>query len=93
MVSTSLEPRFGHVGQAFVAQFGDMATGVGEVLSPVGFKVVRVDVETRVINDFAVNKGATNGPASWLGSDVKSGAAGSNLTASGLSSPPSISES
>ena len=57
---------FGHVGQAFVAQFGDMATGAGEVLSPVGFKVVRVDVKTGVINDFAVNKGATNGPASWL---------------------------
>jgi glucose/arabinose dehydrogenase len=57
---------FGHVGQAFVAQFGDMAPGVGKVLAPVGFKIVRVDVETGVIEDFAVNKGKTNGPASWL---------------------------
>jgi glucose/arabinose dehydrogenase len=57
---------FGHVGQAFVAQFGDMAPGVGKVLAPVGFKVVRVDTETGVIEDFAVNKGKTNGPSSWL---------------------------
>ncbi len=62
----STHKRFGHVGQAFVAQFGDMAPGVGKVLAPVGFKVVRVDIETGVIEDFAVNKGETNGPSSWL---------------------------
>jgi glucose/arabinose dehydrogenase len=62
----STSPEFGHVGQAFVAQFGDMAPGVGKVLSPVGFKVVRVVQETGIIEDFAVNKGKTNGPASWL---------------------------
>jgi len=59
---------FGHVGDAFVAQFGDMAPNVGKVLSPVGFKVVRVDVSSGVIEDFATNPGKTNGPASWLGS-------------------------
>jgi glucose/arabinose dehydrogenase len=59
---------FGHVGEAFVAQFGDMAPKVGKVLSPVGFKVVRVNVATGVIEDFATNRGKTNGPASWLGS-------------------------
>lgn len=64
-VSTSR--RFGHAGQVFVAQFGDMAPGVGKVLAPVGFKVVRVDVDTGVVHDFAVNHGETNGPASWLG--------------------------
>jgi glucose/arabinose dehydrogenase len=58
---------FGHVGEAFVAQFGDMAPKTGKVLSPVGFKVVRVDVGTGVVRDFAVNRGSTNGPASWLG--------------------------
>jgi glucose/arabinose dehydrogenase len=64
----SRHPAFGHVGEAFVAQFGDMAPGAGKVLHPVGFKVVRVDVTTGVIADFAVNEGSTNGPASWLGS-------------------------
>lgn len=57
---------FGHQGQAFIAQFGDMAPGVGKVLDPVGYKVVRVDVNTGVITDFAVNKGKENGPASKL---------------------------
>lgn len=57
---------FGFEGQAFIAQFGDMAPAVGKVLSPVGFKVVRVDVNTGVVSDFAVNKGKKNGPASWL---------------------------
>lgn len=59
--------KFGFVGEAFVAQFGDMAPGVGDVVSPVGFKIVRVDVKTGVIRDFAVNAGKKNGPASWLG--------------------------
>lgn len=57
---------FGHEGEAFIAQFGDMAPEVGKVLSPVGFKVVRVDPATGVVADFAVNKGKRNGPASWL---------------------------
>ena len=57
---------FGHAGEAFVAQFGDMAPAVGKVMAPVGYKVVRVDPETGVIEDFAVNRGKTNGPASKL---------------------------
>jgi glucose/arabinose dehydrogenase len=57
---------FGHEGEAFVAQFGDMAPQVGKVLSPVGYKIVKVNVRTGVIEDFAVNKGKKNGPASWL---------------------------
>lgn len=44
-----------------------MAPTVGDVLAPVGFKIVRVDVQTGVIRDFAVNAGRKNGPASWLG--------------------------
>jgi len=63
----STSNKFGFVGEAFVAQFGDMAPTVGDVVTPVGFKIVRVDVTTGVIRDFAVNKGRKNGPASWLG--------------------------
>jgi hypothetical protein len=63
----SQNPSFGYAGQVFIAQFGDMAPDVGKVLSPVGFKIVRVDVTNGVIEDFAVNKGKRNGPASWLG--------------------------
>jgi glucose/arabinose dehydrogenase len=63
----SRNPAFGFIGQAFIAQFGDMAPGVGKVLAPVGFKVVRVDTDTGVINDFAVNK-ELGGPASKAGS-------------------------
>jgi hypothetical protein len=55
---------FGHVGEAFIAAFGDRAPKAGKVLSPVGFKVVRVNVQSGIIEDFAVNKGRRNGPAS-----------------------------
>jgi glucose/arabinose dehydrogenase len=57
---------FGYQGQAFIAQFGDMAPNVGRIYGPVGFKVVRVDVNTGIIEDFAVNKGKTNGPGSEI---------------------------
>ncbi len=43
-----------------------MAPVTGKVMAPVGFKVLRVDVETGAIHDFAVNRGKVNGPASWL---------------------------
>lgn len=62
----STSSSFGFEGDAFVAQFGDMAPDAGKVLSPVGFKIVRVNVTDGVIRDFAVNKGKRNGPASWL---------------------------
>lgn len=62
----SKNANFGYEGEAFIAQFGDMAPAVGKVLSPVGFKVVRVNVTTGVVSDFAVNKGKRNGPATWL---------------------------
>ncbi len=65
--SFSSSPAFGYEGQAFIAQFGDMAPEVGRIYGPVGYKVVRVDVKTGVITDFAVNKGKTNGPASQIG--------------------------
>lgn len=57
---------FGHVGEAFVALFGDMAPEVGKVMGPVGFKVVRVDVSSGRVEDFAVNR-RKNGPASKVG--------------------------
>src|SRR5690606_22525012 len=59
---------FGHVGEVFIAQFGDMSPKVGKTLAPVGFKVVRVNPRNGVIHDFAVNKAKKNGPASWVGS-------------------------
>jgi len=59
---------FGHGGQAFVAQFGDQSPDTGKLMSPVGYKVVRVDVATGVIQDFAANKDKGNGgPATHLG--------------------------
>lgn len=57
---------FGHVGEAFIASFGDMAPNVGKVLGPVGFNVIRVNPSTGVIQPFAVNRGRSNGPASRL---------------------------
>lgn len=57
---------FGHMGEAFIANFGDMAPGVGKVIGPVGYNVVRVDVGTGEIEPFAVNRGRSNGPASML---------------------------
>jgi glucose/arabinose dehydrogenase len=60
----STNPAFGHVGQAFIAEFGDQAPNVGRIYGPVGYKVVRVNTHNGVIEDFAVNKGRTNGPAS-----------------------------
>lgn len=63
----STSPSFGHVGHAFIAQFGDQAPTVGKVLGPVGYKVVRVDPQTGIIQDFARNV-AGAGPASRVGS-------------------------
>jgi glucose/arabinose dehydrogenase len=60
---------FGYGGEAFIAQFGDMSPAVGKTLAPVGFNVVRVDVRSGVIHDFAANRaknGQRYGPASRL---------------------------
>lgn len=65
-IDFSKSSNFGFAGEAFVAQFGDMAPKVGKVLFPVGFKIVRVDITTGAVRDFAVNKGKRNGPATWL---------------------------
>lgn len=65
-IDFSRNPEFGYVGQAFIAQFGDQSSMSGKVLAPVGFKVVRVDPATGVVQEFAVNKGSTNGPASKI---------------------------
>ncbi len=65
-VDFSTNPSFGFVGEAFIAIFGDMAPRVGKVISPVGFKVVRVDPKTGVVRDFAVNRSEKEGPASLI---------------------------
>ena len=58
-------PSFGPPGTIYVAQFGDMAPETGKLFAPVGFKVVRVDPETGVIEPFAANESGY-GPASAL---------------------------
>jgi len=64
-VDISADERFGFVGHAFVAHFGDIAPiTTPRLTTPAGFKVVRIDIENRQIVDFAVNKFA--GPASKL---------------------------
>ncbi len=55
---------FGFEGDAFVALFGDLTPVTARLTTPSGFKVVRVDMRTREVVDFAVNK--INGPASRL---------------------------
>lgn len=59
--------RFGHRGQAFVAQMGDMTPPTGVVQSPTGFKVVRVNAANGQVSDFAVNRAGRPGPASKVG--------------------------
>ncbi|MFL5779013.1 MAG: hypothetical protein ACJ761_08740, partial [Chloroflexota bacterium] len=59
---------FGFEGDAFVALFGDLAPiTTPRLTTPVGFKVVRVELEARRIVNFAVNPIA--GPASKLPHD------------------------
>ena len=61
----STSPEFGFVGDAFVALFGDLApVTTPRLLTPVGYKVVRVDMRERDVVDFAVNR--IEGPASKL---------------------------
>lgn len=47
---------FGFEGDAFVALFGDITAVTARRATPVGFKVVRVDITNRRVVDFAVNK-------------------------------------
>ena len=64
-VSVSADERFGFVGDAFVALFGDLApVTTPRLAAPAGFKVVRVDMQRHEVVDFAVNRIA--GPASKL---------------------------
>jgi glucose/arabinose dehydrogenase len=59
------DQRFGFEGDAFVALYGDLApVTTPRQIVPAGFKVVRVDMRTRQVVDFAVNRIA--GPASKL---------------------------
>jgi glucose/arabinose dehydrogenase len=62
----SRNPEFGFAGDAFVACFGDLApiTTIVRAVYASGFKVVRLDMKTGTVYDFAVNKRA--GPGSKL---------------------------
>lgn len=63
----SRNPAFGHVGEVFIAEFGDQTPAVGKVWAPVGYQVVRVDPATGVVTSFAANRGEDGGPASYTG--------------------------
>jgi hypothetical protein len=52
------------VGDAFIALFGDQSPTTGKLLAPVGFKVVRVDVTTGIVDEFAANSGRVVEPGS-----------------------------
>lgn len=58
------DPEFGFEGDAFVALFGDISPLTARPATPRGFKVVRVNMKTGRISNFAVNK--IQGPASSL---------------------------
>ena len=54
---------FGHVGEAFVALAGDRVAPTGKRRrEPAGFRIVRVDVKSGRVEDFATNR--AGGPAS-----------------------------
>jgi glucose/arabinose dehydrogenase len=63
-VDFSRDAAFGFEGDAFVALFGDLTPVTSRLTTPSGFKVVRVDMGTGEVIDFAVNN--INGPASRL---------------------------
>lgn len=52
----SKNQRFGYIGEAFVAQLGTGAPVTGLPLGFPGFKVVRVNLQNKTINDFLVIK-------------------------------------
>jgi glucose/arabinose dehydrogenase len=58
---------FGHVGEAFVAIFGDEAPTTGKMLTSIGGKVVRVNTGDGTIHDFAVNRAGKEGPGTKVG--------------------------
>ncbi len=58
------DPAFGFDGDAFVALFGDLTPVTARLTTPSGFKVVRVEMRTGEVVDFALNK--IQGPASKL---------------------------
>ncbi|MCW2135397.1 PQQ-dependent sugar dehydrogenase [Arthrobacter sp. VKM Ac-2550] len=58
------DPAFGFEGGAFVALFGDLTPVTARLKAPSGFKVVRVNMATQEVFDFAVNR--IDGPASRL---------------------------
>jgi glucose/arabinose dehydrogenase len=66
-IDFSRSAAFGFAGRAFIAEFGDQSPTTGKVLHPVGFRVVTVDTSNGRVEDFAVNRGERNGPASKIG--------------------------
>lgn len=77
---SSTNPRFGFVGEAFVAQLSSGAPVTGRPRGLPGFKVVRVNLETREINDFlVVNHPGPDGTGPARPVDAKLDPFGDNL--------------
>ncbi len=51
----STNPRFGHVGEAFIAQLGSGAPVTGMPRGAPGYRVVRADLRTGQVHDFLVS--------------------------------------
>ncbi|MDQ3823313.1 MAG: PQQ-dependent sugar dehydrogenase [Actinomycetota bacterium] len=66
-VAFSRDASFGFERDAFVCLFGDLMPNTTRTATPAGYKIVRVDVETGELHDFAVNR--IVGPASKLPHD------------------------
>jgi glucose/arabinose dehydrogenase len=59
-------PAIGPDGMIYFGVGTAQSPATGRALAPVGLKVVRVNVANGVIEEFAVNRGDKNGPASML---------------------------
>lgn len=76
----STNPRFGFVGEAFVAQFGAAPPITGRPPGMPGFKVVRVNLQTRQVSDFLIiNRPGPGGTGPARPVDVKFDPSGENL--------------
>jgi glucose/arabinose dehydrogenase len=60
----SSDGAFGFEGDAFVCEIGDLMPNTTRQAKPAGYKIVRVDMRTGTVHDFAVNR--IVGPASKL---------------------------
>jgi glucose/arabinose dehydrogenase len=61
-LALSKSQAFGHVGNLFLGEFGDMAPLTGSVKEPTGYGVYRIDLATNQVEPFVKTKVAERGP-------------------------------